>query len=137
MSQLFNARRRIAEQVFAGWSSGNPDAPEQFFTPDAVLMDVASGRFEGWPAIRQYFAGALTRTGNLTLVPDEFWENDDGIAVHYVMSGDVGLATTFGPEHVGRRWHVEVMSLLRFDGDRVKFEGDFHDRGARQRSLGL
>ena len=45
-------RIEIARQLFAGWSSGDPDAPEPFMTPDAVLNDVASGRFEGWPAIR-------------------------------------------------------------------------------------
>ena len=71
----------------------------------------------------------MSRTGNLTLIPDEFWENDSGLAVHYVMSGDVVLPTSFGPEHVGRRWSVEVMSYLRFEGDRVCFEADFHDKG--------
>ncbi len=51
------ARRiEIAESLFAGWSSGDPDAPEPYFTPDGVLDDVASGRFEGWPAIRDFFA---------------------------------------------------------------------------------
>ena len=44
---------------------------------------------------------------------------------------------TFGPEHVGRTWQVEVVSLLTFDGDRVILERDYHDRGARARSLGL
>ena len=29
------------------------------------------------------------------------------------------------------------MSYLRFDGDRVCFEADHHDRAARRRSLGL
>ena len=60
-------------------------------------------------------------------MPDEFWANDDGLAVHYVMSGDVVLPESFGPEHVGRRWSVGCMSYLRFDGDRVCYEADFHD----------
>ena len=29
------------------------------------------------------------------------------------------------------------MSLLRFDGDRICYEADFHDKGSRARSLGL
>jgi len=130
-------RIEVAKSLFAGWSSGDADALEPYMTPDAVLFDVASGRFEGWPAIRDFFAGGLSRTGNLTLIPDEFWENDTGLAVHYVMSGDVVLPTSFGPEHVGRRWSVEVMSYLRFDGDRICFEADFHDKGARAKSLGI
>lgn len=130
-------RIEIATHLFAGWSSGNPDAPEPYFAPDGVLDDVASGRFEGWPAIRAFFARGLGRTGNLTLVPDEFWANDDGLAVHYVMSGAVVLPETFGPEYVGRRWSVACMSYLRFDGDRVSYEADFHDKGSRAKSLGI
>jgi hypothetical protein len=127
----------IAARLFAAWSSGDPDAPEPYFAPDGVLDDVASGRFEGWPAIRAFFARGLGRTGNLTLVPDEFWSNDDGLAVHYIMSGDVVLPETFGPEHVGRRWSVPCMSYLRFAGDRVCYEADFHDKGSRAKSLGI
>ena len=130
-------RIAVARNLFAGWSSGDADAPEPFLTADAVLFDVASGRFEGWPAIRAFFASGLSRVGNLTLIPDDFWANDDGLAVHYAMSGDVVLPTTFGPEHVGRRWSVEVMSALRFEGRRVCYEADFHDKGARARSLGI
>ena len=123
--------------MFAAWSSGSADAPQQYFAPDGILDDVASGRFVGWPEIRACFARGLTRTAHLTLIPDEFWVNDSGLAVHYMMSGDVMLPETFGPEHVGRRWSVPVMSYLRFDGDRVAYEADFHDKGARARSLGI
>ena len=137
MDDVALRRIEIAKHLFAGWSSGNPDAPEPYFHPDGVLMDVASGRFEGWTNIRNFFARGLTRTANLTLVPDQFWASDDGLALHYVMSGDVILPETFGPDYVGRRWSVEVMSYLRFEGDRVVYEADFHDKGARAKSLGI
>ena len=130
-------RVEIAQRLFGGWSSGDPDAPEQCFHPHGVLMDVASGRFEGWPAIRAFFASGLQRTRNLTLIPDQFWANDDGLAVHYVMSGEVVNPASYGPEYVGRRWSVEVMSSLRFEGDRVVYEADFHDKGSRAKSLGI
>jgi hypothetical protein len=54
-----------------------------------------------------------------------------------MMSGDVVLPDSFGPEFVGRRWSVGCMSYLRFDGDRVCYEADFHDKGSRARSLGI
>lgn len=130
-------RIAIASNVFAAWSSGDPDAPEPLFTPDAVLSDVASGRFEGWPAIRAFFAKGLSVWDGLVLAPDEFWTNDDGVAVHYLMSATVTDPAMYGAELVGRRWEVEVMSYLRFDGERVCYEVDVHDRGARARSLGL
>lgn len=102
-----------------------------------MLTDVASGRFEGWPAIRDFFAKGLAKWDDLRLVPDEFWANDGGLALHYVMSATVRDAATYGADMVGKRWEVEVMSILRFDGARVCFEADFHDRGARARFLGL
>ena len=74
--------------------------------PTACSRTWPAARFEGWPAIRAFFANGLTRTANLSLVPDEFWANDDGLAVRYVMSGDVVQPETFGPEYVGRRWAV-------------------------------
>ncbi len=106
-------------------------------TPDAVLHDVASGTFEGWPAIRAFFATGLAKWDDLQLVPDEFWANDSGLALHYVMSATVRDPSIYGPEHVGKKWSVEVMSFLRFDGDRVCYEADFHDKGSRARSLGI
>lgn len=127
----------IAQLLFAGWSSGNADAPEPYFHPNGVLMDVASGRFEGWTNIRNFFANGLSRTKNLTLIPDEFWSSDQGLAVHYVMSGEVINPASYGEEYVGRRWSVEVMSYLRFEGDRVVYEADFHDKGSRAKSLGI
>jgi hypothetical protein len=136
-SPLTERRIEIARQLFAAWSAGDPDAPEPLWSPDGILDDVASGKFHGWPAIRAFFANGLTRTANLTLVPDEFWANDDGLAVHYVMSGDVVRRESYGPEYVGRRWSVECMSYLKFDGDRVCYEADFHDKGARAKSLGI
>jgi hypothetical protein len=135
--EVTRRRIEIATKLFAGWSSGDPDAPEQYWMPDGVLDDVASGVFEGWPAIRAFFAGGLTRTHNLVLAPQEFWARSDGLALRYEMSGDVVEPDRYGPEYVGRRWSVPVMSYLRFDGDRVCYEADFHDKGARARSLGI
>jgi hypothetical protein len=134
---LTRHRIEIATLLFEAWSSGDPDAPEPYWTPDGVLDDVASGVFEGWPAIRAFFASGLTRTNGLVLAPTEFWANPTGLALTYVMSGDVVRPESFGPEHVGRRWSVGCMSYLRFDGDRVCYEADFHDKGARARSLGI
>jgi hypothetical protein len=135
--EIAQRRIEIATGLFEAWSSGDPDAPELFFAPDGILDDVASGKFEGWPAIREFFAGGLTRTSNLSLVPQEFWANAEGLALTYIMSGDVVRPESFGPEHVGRRWSVPCMSYLRFVGDRVTYEADFHDKGARAKSLGI
>jgi ketosteroid isomerase-like protein len=135
---MTTARRiEIATALFAGWSSGDADAPAQYFHPDATLYDVASGTFVGWPAIRTFFASGLKRWDDLTLVPDRFWANDTGLALHYVMSATINDPVTYGEAFVGRRWQVDVMSELRFEGDLVTYEADYHDRGARARYLGV
>ena len=104
MSGTTDARRiEIATRLFGRAGAPEiPDAPEQFWAPDGTLEDVASGTFVGWPAIRAFFAGGLTRTSNLRLEPDEFWVGDDGLAVHYLMSGDVIRPESYGEEYVGR-----------------------------------
>ena len=51
-NELTRHRIDIASGLFAAWSAGDADAPEPFWAPDGVLEDVASGTFEGWPAIR-------------------------------------------------------------------------------------
>jgi hypothetical protein len=140
MSALSDEDRRrieIATALFAGWSSGDADAPAAYFHPEAVLFDVASGRFEGWPAIRAFFARGLAKWDDLVLAPDRFWVRDDGLALHYEMSATVNDPAMYGPEMVGRQWRVEVMTELVFDGDLVVYEADFHDKGSRARSLGL
>lgn len=132
-----DARIGIARSVFAAWSSGDADAPEPYFTDDAVLSDTGSGRFEGWPAIRAFFAAGLTVWSDLLLAPDEYFTNPDGVAVHYWMSATITDPAMHGPDLVGRRWEVEVMSYLRFRGSQVCYEVDVHDRDARLKSLGL
>jgi len=40
---MSDARIQLATDLFAAWSSGNPDAPEPYLHPDAVLYDIVGG----------------------------------------------------------------------------------------------
>lgn len=42
---------------------------------------------------------------------------------------------SIGEEYVGRRWQVDGMSFVTFEGDQISVEVDDHDGGARLRSL--
>lgn len=128
-------RRRVAEALFRAWSSGDADAPRQHLTGQAVLEDVIGGRYEGWAAIRAYFARGLGQWPDLELVPTgEYWSRPDGLALTWEMSATV-RDDRFGAEHRGKRWRAPGMSFLVFDGDLVAREVDFHDGGSRERSL--
>lgn len=135
MSDLAKAREKTVTALFAAWSSGDLDAPRQYLTGDPVLEDSVGGRYEGWPAIRAYFGHGLERYPDLVLEPTgEFWHREDGLALTWTMSA-TQTEPTLGEEYVGKRWTVPGMSLVVFDGDLVAVEVDYHDGGARLRSL--
>jgi steroid delta-isomerase-like uncharacterized protein len=126
----------IARKLFEAWSSGDADAPAQYLSPDAVLYDIVGGEHQGWPKIREFFARGLRRWPDLVLEPDEFWVNETGVALRWVMSATV-QDDSLGPDAKGKKWRSEGMSYLVFEGDKVVREVDYHDSGAVPRSLGL
>ena len=129
------AEIEIARKLFAAWSSGDVDAPEQYLTEDAVLYDIVEGNpKEGWPAIREFFGFALTVSPDLVLQPDAFWVSDEGLAVRWHMSATV-VNDMFGPDAKGKKWHSDGMSTLEFRDGKVCREVDYHHGGAIMRSL--
>ncbi len=127
-------RIATARDLFAAWSSGDPDAPARFLHDDAVLYDIVGGQHDGWPAIRAFFAAGLDKWSELVLAPEDFWTNDKGVALTWVMTAVVP-DERLGAANKGRRWRSEGMSFLVFDGDKVSREVDYHDSGAVARSL--
>lgn len=125
------------EALFKAWSSGDVDAPERFFHPDAVLYDIVGGSCRGWPAIRTFFDHGLKQWPDLVLLPDGYWTNDEGVAVRWVMSATVSNESSFGPQAVGRKWTSEGMSYIDFQDGRIRREVDYHDSAAATRSLGI
>ncbi len=125
-----------ARKLFAAWSSGEAEAPHEFMHDDAVLYDIVGGEYSGWPAIRDFFAAGLEKWDDLVLEPEQFWTNESGVALTWLMTATV-TDDRFGPEHKGRQWRSEGMSYLVFSGDKVAREIDYHDSGAVPRSLGL
>jgi hypothetical protein len=132
---LTAARIDVAWKLFAGWSSTDLEQVKEFLADDAVLFDIIGGEYVGWPAIREYFAHGRARYPDLVLEPTgDFWSRPDGLALLWNMSG-TQTDDSLGPEFVGRKWTVEGLSYLVFDGLTVVREADYHDKGSRERSL--
>jgi hypothetical protein len=130
------ARIGVATALFAAWSSGDADAPRPYLSDEPVLVDSIGGTKTGWPAIREYFAHGLERYPDLVLEPTgDFWARPDGLAMLWRMSA-TQQDDSLGAHNRGRRWVVDGLSYLVFDGLRVAYEADYHDGGARARSLG-
>lgn len=135
MSGLDVRRKDLVVELFRAWSSGDVDAPRPYLHDDAVLDDSIGGAHHGWEAIRAYFARGLQHWPDLELVPSgEWWSRDDGLAFTWRMSATVH-DDRFGEGTAGRRWHAPGMSFVVFEGDVVVREVDYHDGGARARSL--
>jgi hypothetical protein len=130
------ARRiEVATALFDAWSGSDLDGPARYFAADGALYDVIGGEYRGWPAIRAYFERGRLRYPDLVLAPTgDFWARADGLAMLWTMSA-TQTRDDLGPELVGRRWTVEGMSYLVFDGLTVVREADYHDAGSRERSL--
>jgi hypothetical protein len=134
-TELDLQRIEVAKKLFAAWSSGDADAPAQFLAPNATLWDSIGGQKDGWPMIREYFAHGLQRYPDLELKPTgEFWARPDGIALQWVMSATV-MDDSKGAEHKGKKWIVEGLSFLVFDGLIVTLEADYHEGTSRDKSL--
>ena len=132
---LVGRRIEVATALFGAWSGGDLDGPRRYFAEDGVLYDIIGGEYRGWPAIRAYFGRGRQRYPDLVLEPTgDFWSRPDGLAMLWTMSA-TQAADNLGPELVGRRWTVEGMSYLIFDGLTVVREADYHDAGSRERSL--
>jgi ketosteroid isomerase-like protein len=134
---MTDTRIALARDLFAAWSSGDADAPQPYLHADAVLYDAVSGEFVGWPAIRAFFARGVEAWPDLVLAPLEYWTNDDGVALSWLMSATVtpAMGARMGEQYVGRRWQSEGMSRLRIVDGLVVHEVDYHDAASRMRSL--
>ncbi len=126
----------LAENLFKAWSSGDAGAPEPYLHPDCVLYDIVGGEHQGWPAIREFFSTGLKTWTDLVLLPEEYWTNEKGVALTWVMSATV-QNDAFGPDAKGKKWRSEGMSFLEIEDGVVTREVDYHDSGAVPRSLGL
>lgn len=129
-------REATVGRLLAAWSSGDPDSPRPLVNDGFVLWDAVGGEHRGWPSVRAYFASAIERWPDLSLVPDgRYWHSPDGVAFTWEMTATVP-DDRYGPEHAGRAWRSAGMSFVEMDGDLVVREVDYHDGGAVLRSLG-
>jgi steroid delta-isomerase-like uncharacterized protein len=124
----------ICRQVFANWSSGDPESNEPLFHPDAVLRDIVAGTHDGWPAMRKFFAAGSDHWPDLAFDVHEYWTNDTGVACSWTMSATVN-DERFGVEHVGKKWSAPGMSFLTIEDGRVRCEADHWNSGSIAASL--
>ena len=124
----------LCRQVFANWSSGDPESNEPLFHPDAVLHDIVAGTHVGWEAMRAFFARGLGHWPDLTFEMHEFWTSDTGVACSWTMTATVP-DDRFGAEAAGKTWSAPGMSYLTIEAGKVRREADHWNSGSIASSL--
>lgn len=112
-----DAKIKLAQGLFAGWSNGRPDGPLPYFSPDAVLQDPAGGTFTGHAAIRGFVETGLAIAADMRFEPEDFWVNADGVAVTWTLTATPG----------GKPFSLDGMSFLTMRDGLVTHEKDFYD----------
>jgi len=129
--------RQLVEELFVAWSSGDPDAIEHHFQPEALLWDSVNGAFRGHAEIRALYVASLERWDDLTTHATRFWPpDDDSIAFTWTMSGKVA-DDRFGAELHGASASFDGMAYITFRDGLVAEEIEYFDRFGAPISLGL
>ena len=90
-------RIEIAEQLFAAWSSGDADAPAAVHGPGRRALRHRRRRAPGLAGHPGVLRQGIERWPDLALVPDEYWVNDGGVALRWVMTATVPDESTRAP----------------------------------------
>ena len=127
-------RATLVHRLFEAWSSGDPDALEPLFHPDAIFSDSVNGSYAGWPAIRAFYAASLTTWRRLDCSATRVWVDGDTAALTWTMSGEIA-DDRFGPGTAGATCRIDGMAYVVFDGDLIVHDEEYFDRDAARASL--
>ena len=117
-------RVELARRLFVdGWSGGSPESPLAFLTDDAVMRDIVGhpGAMVGHEEIVAFFGPVAP---NLKVLPEEFFPNDDGVALTWMAYIRVPADPASGHPEPGYLCG-EGMSRLEFRDGKVSLEIDY------------
>lgn len=129
--------RKLVDDLFVSWSSGDPDKVRWHFHDDAYLWDSVNGGFNGWPAIRRLYEESLKRWDELSCKVVRSWPSSDSSIAFVWESSGLVADDRFGAERKGVRCTFEGMAYVEFENGLVKREIEYFDRTAPARSIGL
>jgi steroid delta-isomerase-like uncharacterized protein len=121
------------QQVFAAWSSHDPDKVVTNYTEDVVYEDVAYGKVShGRSELRKFAAGFFEAVSDLKLeAVSSSVHHGHGVA-EWVLSGtDRGLYKT------GKKFSVRGASVFEMHGGKCSSNKDFYDLATIMRQVGV
>jgi len=127
------SNKRVAEQLFAGWNSGDPDKVAAAFSEDGVYEDVTAGHVSrGRAEVRTWAAGAFEVFANFKMEVVSSSFHDGSGVVEWIWS-----ATDKGLNKTGKNFSVRGVSIVEIRKGKILRYKEFYDWATAMKQLGL
>lgn len=123
--------KKVIEQLFAAWTSHDPDKVANLFGEDAVYEDVTANHISrGRTEVREWAAGAFVVFENFKMeLVSSYVRNGRGVA-EWVWSA------TDNDMHKGKKFSVRGVSVIEVRGGKISSCKDYYDFATVMRQLG-
>ena len=137
MTGLTQTPAEVARAIFDALGKKELDDAMAFVAEDGVDDFVAVGRFEGKPAIRQFFEELLTAFPTFEVAVERIVGDDTTAVTQWKASGDFTGEPFQGVEPTGRYVEIRGIDVMEIDNGTVRHNTIYYDGAAFARQVGL
>ena len=137
MTGLTQTPAEVARAIFDALGKKELDDAMAFVAEDGVDDFVAVGRFEGKPAIRQFFEELLTAFPTFDVAVERIVGDDTTAVTQWKASGDFTGEPFQGVEPTGRYVEIRGIDVMEIDNGTVRHNTIYYDGAAFARQVGL
>ena len=129
--------KSIGEQIIDAWNSRTDEIILPFYATDYVVEDITAGRVrEGWEGMRQWTRSVFTAFPNLQYALIDHIQQDGKLVLHWLAKGNHQGPLMKIPA-TGKNVFIHGMSILQFEGDKIKHGRVMWDLAGVLRQIGL
>ena len=137
MTGLTQTPAEVARAIFDALGKKELDDAMAYVAEDGVDDFVAIGRFEGKPAIRQFFEELLTAFPTFEVAVERIVGDDTTAVTQWKASGDFTGEPFQGVEPTGRYVEIRGIDVMEIDNGTVRHNTIYYDGAAFARQVGL
>ena len=137
MTGLTQTPAEVARAIFDALGKKELDDAMAFVAEDGVDDFVAVGRFEGKPAIRQFFEELLTAFPTFEVAVERIVGDDTTAVTQWKASGDFTGEPFQGVEPTGRYVEIRGIDVMEIGDGMVRHNTIYYDGAAFARQVGL
>ena len=127
----------VARAIFDALGKKQLDDAMAYVAEDSVDDFVAIGRFEGKPAIRQFFEELLTAFPTFEVAVERIVGDDTTAVTQWKASGDFTGEPFQGVEPTGRYVEIRGIDVMEIGDGMVRHNTIYYDGAAFARQVGL